>query len=143
MTEEVEEGSIFVLADDVAPAASNGGIDTLSVCGNNCTDGEEANDAPNLLLGCTSNLRLEDMAKLRRQGIDIDDDNNTSPENVPIQGETTSGTVNWRREGIIFPSKDVNLQYYFAYFRHYSHDAILRMSLLQLFFIMFPEDYLE
>ena len=53
MAKEVEEGSIFVLADDVAPAASNGGIDTLSVCGNNCTDGEEANDAPNLLLGCT------------------------------------------------------------------------------------------
>ena len=41
------------------------------------------------------------------------------------------------------PCKAGNLQNYFAYFRYYSHDAILRMSLLQLFFIMFLEDYIE
>ena len=31
----------------------------------------------------------------------------------------------------------------FASFRHYSHDAILCMSLLQLFLVMFPEDFFE
>ena len=81
--------------------------------------------------------------ELCHQGTAIDDDNNTAPENVSRQGEITTGTGNWRREGIICPSKAGNLQNSFASFRHYSHDAILRMSLLQLFFIMFPEDYIE
>ena len=81
--------------------------------------------------------------EFRRQGISIDDDNNPAPENFPGQGETTTGTGNWRREGIICPLKLVNLQNYFASFIHYLHDYILRMSLLQLFLVMFPEDYLE
>ena len=81
--------------------------------------------------------------ELRCQGISIDDDNNPAPENVPRQGDTTTGTGNWRREGIICPRKAGNLQNYFASFRHCSHDAILRMSLLQLFLVMFPKDYLE
>ena len=83
------------------------------------------------------------MVKLRRQGIAIEDDNDPAPENVPRQGKTTTGTGNWRREGIICPRKDGNLQNYFYSFRHYSHDAILCMSLLQLFLVIFPEDYLE
>ena len=81
--------------------------------------------------------------ELRRQRISIDDDNNPAPENVPRQDETTAGTGNWRREGIICPRKAGNLQNSFAYFIHCSHDAILRMSLLLLFLVMFPEDYLE
>ena len=83
------------------------------------------------------------MVELFRQGIAIVDDNNPAPENVPRQGETTAGTVNWRREGIIFPHKSGNLQNSFASFRHYLHDSILRMSLLQLFLIMLPEEYIE
>ena len=83
------------------------------------------------------------MVELRRQGISIDDDNDPAPENVPRQGENTTRTGNWRREGVICPRKAGNLQNSFASFRHYSHDAILRMSLLQLFLVMFPEDYLE
>ena len=43
------------------------------------------------------------MAKLRRQGIDIDDDNDPAQENVPRKGETTTGTGNRRGESIIFP----------------------------------------
>ena len=43
------------------------------------------------------------MAEIRRQGIAIDDDNNTEPENVLSQVETTAGTINWRRKGIICP----------------------------------------
>ena len=81
--------------------------------------------------------------ELRHQGIAIDDDNYPAPDNVPIQGETTTNTGSWRRVGIICPRKASNLQNYFASFRNYSHDAIFCMSLLQLFLIMFPEDYLE
>ena len=143
VTEEGTEDSLFVLAEAVVPAADAGGIGALAVGGNNRTDGAEANDAPNLLSGRTSNLRLEDMAELFRQGIAIDDDRNPAPDNIPRQGETTAGTGNWRREGIICPRKSGNLQNYFASFRNYSHDAVLRMSLLQLFLIIFPEDYLE
>ena len=83
------------------------------------------------------------MAELRCQGIAIDDNNDPATENVPRQGETTAGTGNRRREGIILPQKPVNLQNSFASLGHYSHAAILCMSLLQLFLIMFPEDYLE
>ena len=83
------------------------------------------------------------MVELRRQGISIDDDNDPAPENVPQKGENTTRTGNWTREGIICPRKAGNLQNYFASIRNYSHDAILRISLLHLFLVMFPEEYLE
>ena len=93
VNQEGEEDSLFVLAEDFVPAASAGGIGPLAVDGNNIVDGAEANDAPILLSGCTSNLRLEDMVELFRQGIAIDDDKDTAPDNVPIQGETTLAPV--------------------------------------------------
>ena len=138
MNKSGEDDSLFVLSESVIPAASNGGIGPLVFDGNNCFDGEEANDAPILLSGRTLSLRSEDMVELCRQGISIDDDNDTAPENVPRQGETNIGTVNLRREGIICPRKPGNLQSYFASFRHNSHVAILRLSMLQLLLIMFP-----
>ena len=110
MTKEGEEDSLFVLAEAVIPAASSGGIGPLAVYGNNRAYGAEENDAPILLSGRTSNLRSEDMVELRRQGIAIGDDNNPALENVPRQGETNTGTGNWRREGIICPRKAGNLQ---------------------------------
>ena len=137
-TEEGEEDILFVLADSVIPAVRSGGIGPLAVDENNHADGAEANNAPILLSGRTSNISSEDMVELFRQGIDINDDNDPAPDNVPRQGETTTGTGNWRREGIIFPRKSGNLQNILASFKHYSHDAILRMSLLQLFLVIFP-----
>ena len=83
------------------------------------------------------------MVEIIHQGIYIDYDNDPAPQNVPRHGETTSGICNWRREGIVFPRKSEKLQNYFAYFRHYSHDAVLRISLIHLFFILFLDDYLE
>ena len=74
VTEEGGKDSLFVLAKSVVPDDSTGGIVSLEVSGNNCTDGEEANDDPILLLVRTSNLHLEDMVELCRQGIAIDDD---------------------------------------------------------------------
>ena len=68
----------------------------MSVYGNTCGDGAEANDALILSSVCTLNLRSEDMVELCRQGIAINDDKDPSPENFPRQGETTTGTSNWR-----------------------------------------------
>ena len=79
VTEEGEENSLFVLAEAVVPAVSDGGIGPLAVGGNNRTGGAEANDAPILLSGRMSNLRSEDMVDLCRQGIAINYDNNPSP----------------------------------------------------------------
>ena len=41
------------------------------------------------------------MAELFHQAIDIDDENNPAPGNVLMKNDTTSGTGNGRREGII------------------------------------------
>ena len=98
MTKQGEEERIFVLSEAVIPAVSAVAIGPLAVDENNRAEGAEANDAPILLSGCTSNLRSEDMVELCRQGIAINDDNNPAPENVPQHGETTTGTGNWRRE---------------------------------------------
>ena len=54
VTEEVEEGILFVIAEAVIPAARAGGIGPLEVDGNNRADGAEANDAPNFTIGFTS-----------------------------------------------------------------------------------------
>ena len=129
VTQEVEEDSLFVLAEAAIPTVSAVAIGPLTFDQTNRADGAEANDAPILISGRTSNLRSEDMVELRRQGIAIDDDNDPAPENIPRQGETTTGTGNWRRKGIICPRKSGNLQNSFASFRNYSHDAILCMSL--------------
>ena len=138
VTKEGEEDSLFFLAWAVISAFSAGFIGPLVVDEKTFAGGTEANDAPILLSGRTSNLHSEDMVDLCRQGISTNGDNYQAPENVPRQGETTTSTGNWRREGIICPWKSVNLQNSFASFRHYSHDAILRMSLLQFFFVVFP-----
>ena len=76
MTQEGTEDSLFVLAEAPVPAAVSGGIGAMEVSINDRTDGAEANDAPNLLSGHTSNLHSEDMSELCRQGIAIYDDIN-------------------------------------------------------------------
>ena len=72
MTQEGEKDSLFVLAEAVIPTVSAGVIGLLAVDESNRADGAEANNAPILLSGCTSNLRLEDMVELCRQGIAIE-----------------------------------------------------------------------
>ena len=78
------------------------------------------------------------MVEIFHQGIATNDDNDTAPENVPKQGDTTDGTGNWKRDSIICPQKAGNLQNHFASFRHYSHEVVLCISLLQ-FFILFSQ----
>ena len=119
MTQEGEEDSLFVLAESVIPAVSAGAIGPLTFDQTDCADGAEAKDASILISVRTSDLCSEDMVELRRQVISIDDDNNPAPENVPRQGENTTRTGNWKREGVICPRKADNLQNSFASFRHY------------------------
>ena len=83
VTKEVEEDRLFFLAEAVIPSTSAVGIGPLAVDGNNRADGAEANNAPILLSGRTSNKSLEDMVEILRQGIAIDDDNDSAPENFP------------------------------------------------------------
>ena len=86
MTQEGEEDSLFVLAESVIPTDSAGAIGPLTFDQTNCAHGAEANNAPTLLSGRKSNLRLEDMVELFRQGISINNDNDPAPDNVPRQG---------------------------------------------------------
>ena len=90
VTQEGEEGSLFVLSEAAIANVSAGSIFPLVFDQTSCADGAEANNAPILLSVCTSNLRLEDMVELCRQGFYIDDDNDPAPENVPRQGENTN-----------------------------------------------------
>ena len=117
VTKEVGEYSLFVLAEAFIPASSAEVIDPLAVDGNNRVDGAEENYAPILLSGRTSNLHSEDIVDLRHQGISINDGNKPAPENVPRQGETTTGTGNCRIEGIICPRESGNLQKSFRFFQ--------------------------
>ena len=79
VTKYCEEDSLFFLAEAVIPTVSAGSIGPMEVDENNRADGTKGNDAPILLLGRTSNLRLEDTVELCRQGIAIDYDNYPAP----------------------------------------------------------------
>ena len=138
MTQVITEDRLFFLSEAPVP-----GIGSLAFDINDRTDGAEVNNALNLLSGHTSNIRSDNMEELRSQGIDIYDDKNPALDNVRRQCETTAGTGNCRREGIICPRKSGNLQNSFAYFRHHPYDAVLRTSLLHLFLIIFPEEFLD
>ena len=50
---------------------------------------------------------MEDYSQLRRQGIEVDDDNDPIPENTPQTNNTTTTAetaLNWTvEEGIVFP----------------------------------------
>ena len=83
VTKEGEEDSLFVLVESVIPTVSAVSINPLTFDQTNRADGAEANNAPILLSGRTSNISSEDMVELRRQGIAMDDDNNPAPENFP------------------------------------------------------------
>ena len=68
VTEEDEEDRLFVLAETVVSAVRSGVIGTMAVGENNHTDCAEANNALNLLLGRTSNIRSEDIAEFYVKG---------------------------------------------------------------------------
>ena len=57
VTQEGEEDSLFVLVEAVIIAVSAGAIGPLIFNQSNRDDGAEANDAPTLLSGRTSNIR--------------------------------------------------------------------------------------
>ena len=49
------------------------------------------------------NHTSNDMDDLQQQGIDVDDDNGPSPENIPYEVPQSEGGYIWRAEGIICP----------------------------------------
>ena len=53
VTEDGEKDSLFFSTEAVIPAARAGVIGPMEVDGKNIADGEEANDVPILLSGCT------------------------------------------------------------------------------------------
>ena len=61
MTQEGEEDSLFVLAEAVIPAVRAESIGPMTDDQTNRADGAEANNAPILLSGRTSNISSEDM----------------------------------------------------------------------------------
>ena len=65
--------------------------------------GVEFSDLPRLDSRQKLNLTSDDMDDLQRQGIDVDDENGPSPENIPYEVPQPEGGYIWRSEGIICP----------------------------------------
>ena len=65
--------------------------------------GVEFSDLPRLDSRQKLNLTSDDMDDLQRQGIDVDDKNGPSPENIPYEVTQPEGGYIWRPEGIICP----------------------------------------
>jgi hypothetical protein len=109
------------------------------------TGGTEATQ--NFQVQANTNLGTDDMAALRRQGIDVDDDNDPAPENVPTPGVAAVVAAAeeegiWKSEGIICPRLAGNQPKSSAAFKNYSKEEVSKMSKLELFLILFPLDYL-
>lgn len=92
-----------------------------------------------------SNLTLDDMAELARQGIEVDNDNEPAPENVPDAAPTTAEpeALEWKEDGIVCPRRAANLQNSAAKLKNYSQEDVIKMSKLDLFLVLFPLEYLK
>ena len=94
---------------------------------------------------------MEDSAELRRQGIEVDDNNDPAPGKIPQTNNRTTSTdrtaekaLNWNgAEGIAFPLLASNLPDTPVYFKNYSNKDVMKMSNINLFLILSPLDYLK
>ena len=103
---------------------------------------------PVLTSGQIKNPTEENMSVLRCIGIKIDDDNYPAPENAPEQQKQQQGNGEedgevWKSEGIICPRKAKDLQNYFACFRNYTKEDVLKIRKLDIFLVLFPVGYLD
>ena len=88
---------------------------------------------------------MEDYAELRRQVIDVDDDNDSAPQKIPQTNNTTTTATrtsetefNWTgAEGIVCPRLARNLTNTPACFNNYSNEDIMKMSKINLFLTNF------
>ena len=95
-----------------------------------------------------TNTMEEYMAVLCCIFITIDEDNDTAPENIPEQQQQHQGNRPkvgevWKSEGIICPRKAKDLQNYFACFRNYTKEDVLKIRKLDIFLVLFPVGYLD
>ena len=109
--------------------------------------GVEISDLTCLASGNNLNLASEEMADLRRQYIAVDDNNYSSPENIPVTGKIPSSQLeednSWIFEGIIFPRQSNNLHNTNAAFKNYTREEVKNNKKLEFFSILFPVEYLK
>ena len=90
------------------------------------------------------NLTSNDIADLRRQGITVDEDD-TSPKTIPVPETITlpqmEEDTSWISDGIICPMQSKSLRNKNAAFKNYSHEEVLKMTNLELFFVITTVDY--
>mgnify|MGYP007027707777 FL=1 len=85
----------------------------------------------------------EDIADLRHQGIEVDDDNEPAPENVPAQSEAAPLPSNGRWEKPTVCSRRANnFQNLAGKFTNHRWDKIADYDELELFRMCFPEEWL-
>eukprot|EP00559_Dactyliosolen_fragilissimus_P002711 CAMPEP_0184872744 /NCGR_PEP_ID=MMETSP0580-20130426/41459_1 /TAXON_ID=1118495 /ORGANISM="Dactyliosolen fragilissimus" /LENGTH=665 /DNA_ID=CAMNT_0027375583 /DNA_START=1012 /DNA_END=3007 /DNA_ORIENTATION=+ len=89
----------------------------------------------------------EDIALVRAQGLDVDDDNLPAPENIPIA--TTSNTtddshqeIGWGWSGIDH-RKQLNISEVRANISGITSDAMEHVSFVRMFFLLFPKSLIE
>ena len=89
----------------------------------------------------------EDIALVRAQGLDVDDDNLPAPENIPIQ--TTSNTTDdshqetgWGWTGIDH-RKQLNITDVRANIAGITSDAMEHVSFVGMFFLLFPKELIK
>ena len=99
--------------------------------------GFEISDLPCLASGHNSSLTSEDMADIRCQGIAVDDDEDPSPENIPvpinIRFTLLEEENSWIPEGIIFLRRSKHLHNTNAAFNNYTHEEVMEMTKLEQF----------
>ena len=105
--------------------------------------GADFSDFPSLASGQNLNFTSDNMTDLRHQGIADDDDNDPDTENIPYQVPQLVNALNCKSEGIVFPGQLNNLHHTYATFKNYSREEVMKMTKLELFFIIFPVDYLK
>ena len=96
--------------------------------------GVEISYLPCLASGHNSNLTSEDMADLQRQGISVNNENDPSPQNIPVtedipltQPEEENSLIS---EGNIFPRRSNTLHSTNDDFKNNSREEVMNMTKL-------------
>ena len=85
----------------------------------------------------------EDIALVRGQGIMVDDDNEPAPENEPTVNETTNSVFgDWDHFTGICPRKMEAIPNTSPRMIHFSLDAVVKPTKLQLFELLFPKKFI-
>ena len=97
--------------------------------------------------------RAEDIAMVRGMGLDVDDDNEPSVENIPPQHATpqqrstiernyTHEEVGWGWSGIDH-RKSLNIQDQNPAIKGFTGESVTQLSFVGMFFTLFPRTYIE